>query len=496
MRKKIFAPPSLKLNTVIVVGVVLLLVVSMAIIFHQSRQTLKQEAVQNAELMLEATTLRVENILRSVEQTTGNIYYDMIMHFSEHDRFETYTREMVESNPYIYGCAIALSPQSTADKNRFLVYTHRRKFDSSDLVTSNRYSDKPYMEQAWYVDPSKSGQIFWMVPKKDRRDDDVPLMLYCIPIRFGNGIVAAVIVVEVSMDLFSQVVQKAKPSSHSYSMLLDSDGSYLIHPDHNKLNGQTIYTSIEEDADTAMLSTANAILSGKSGYKSFREQGKEYYAFYKPFFRTNEQGHKLYNINWSICLIYPKEDITAPLNELFLSVLSISAIGLLLFFLFTRIVIRQQTKPLRRLTQVAEEIADGSYDEEIPKTRRMDEIGEFQRHFKHMQDALLARVDEQEKLTSELRERQKSLRKALEQIQENEHVNTDILNKVSKQMMTHSQAISASVDALCDNPQNISQEEAQHEVETIRRQREAILGQLNQMFNTSENEVGKEDSHE
>ena len=483
MIKTIFSPPSLRLNTTVIVGVILLLAVSMAIIFQQSRQTLKQEAIQNAEQTLEATTLQVENILRSVEQTTGNIYMDFVWHLKDCDRMDTYTREIVKTNPYIYGCAIAFSPHATADHERFLVYTHRKTFDSSELITSNRYSEKSYLEQAWYIEPAKTGQIFWIVPKEeDRRSDDVPVMLYCIPIRMATGDPAAVIAVEVSMDLLTKVVQKAKPSPQSYCMLLDNDGTYIIHPDHNKLNGQTLFSVAEEDADTTMLSTAKAILSGETGYKSFRAEGTDYYAFYKPFLRTDRVGHNLYNINWSISIIYPEEDINSPLKELLLSAMSISSIGLLVFFLLTRIVIRQQTKPLRKLTQVAEEIADGNYDEEIPKTHRMDEIGEFQRNFKHMQDALLDRVSEQDKLTSTLRERLESLNKTYEQIKENEHVKADFLHNVSNQMLEPAQVISASVNTLCNKSQDISMQEAQHEVDNIREQRETILEALNQIL--------------
>jgi len=497
MRKLKFSPRTLRLSTKIIASVILLLVVSMALIFRQSSQTLQREAVESAEETLEATTLKVENILRSVEQTTGNIYYDMILHLSDLSRMPTYTREMVKSNPYIYGCAIAYNANLLDNSDRLLFYTHRKSYNSSELVTSDRYSDKPYMDQAWYVDPAKLGQIFWMVPKTDRRNDDVPVMLYCIPIRYATSDqTMCVIAVEVSMDLFSQVVQEAKPSTNSYCMLLDNDGTYIIHPDHNKLNGQTVYTAIEEDADTTMLSTANAMLSGESGYKSFRAQGKDYYAFYKPFHRVDGKGHNLYNINWTISLIYPKEDITASFKGMFIHALTVSAGALLVFFMLCRIVLRRQLKPLRKVAEAAEEIAEGNFGEEIPKSRRQDEVGDFLKHFKRMRDALFAKLTEQEQLTAALQQRRDTLRETYEEIQEYNDVKEDLLHNVSDKMIAPAQAISRSINAFCDDYQNISLQEATHEVDNIREQRETILEALNQILPPPENEMRKEDSYE
>ena len=497
MRKIKISPPTLRLNTTVIVSVILLLVVSVSVVFYHSHETVKQEVVQNAEETLETTVLHADNILQCVEQTTGNIYSDFVGHLKDRDRMETYTREMVKSTPYIYGCAIAFSPHATADHDRFLVYTHRKKFDSSELVTSFRYSEKSYLEQAWYLEPAKAGHIFWIVPKKeDRRNDDVPVMLYCIPIRMANGEPAAVIAVEVSMDLLTKVVQAAKPSSHSYCMLLDSDGSYIIHPDHNKLNGQTLFSVAGEDADTTMLSTANAILSGKSGYKSFRAKGKEYFAFYKPFLREDNQGHTLYGINWSISLIYPKEDITAAYKGMFIHAMTITTIALLVFFWLCRIVFRRQLKPLRKVAEAAEEIAEGNFGEEIPKSRSKDEVGEFLRHFKRLRDELYAKVTEQEQITTELQERREMLQKTYEQIQKDNDVKKSFLHNMTNKMIEPARAIQNSINTICNDYQNLSMQDAVHEAGTIREQRETILEALNQILPPPENEMRKEASHE
>ena len=69
---------SLRLSVMIVSAIALLLLASLGIMFYFSRQALKQEALQNAEQTLEGTVQHIDNILLSVEQATGNIYFNII----------------------------------------------------------------------------------------------------------------------------------------------------------------------------------------------------------------------------------------------------------------------------------------------------------------------------------------------------------------------------------------------------------------------------------
>ena len=74
---------SVKLSLMVVCEIALLLFVALAVMFYFARQTLKAEAMRNAEQTLESTVQHIDNILLSVEQATGNIYYDLLQHLDE-----------------------------------------------------------------------------------------------------------------------------------------------------------------------------------------------------------------------------------------------------------------------------------------------------------------------------------------------------------------------------------------------------------------------------
>jgi methyl-accepting chemotaxis protein/sigma-B regulation protein RsbU (phosphoserine phosphatase) len=169
-------------------------------------------------------------------------------------------------------------------------------------------------------------------------------------------------------------------------------------------------------------------------------------------------------------------------------------VGLLLFYIFSRFAIRKMLRPLRRLTESAYSIAEGNYATMVPDTDRDDEVGMFQHNFKLMQDNLLADIQKQDNLKDNLHERREALRKAHEQIQEDDRVQTTFLHNVTNRLIPPSESILGSVSLLSDNYQFISRQEAQNEVINIKNQSDMIFDLLIKKFKASYNkEEGKED---
>jgi hypothetical protein len=133
--------------------------------------------------------------------------------------------------------------------------------------------------------------------------------------------------------------------------------------------------------------------------------GETWYMFFKPFVRTDIPGRSTEAISWNIASIYPKSDIFGEYNHLVLHVMYIVLVGLLIFYVMCRMVIRKQLQPLAYLTVSAERIAEGHYDERIPDMKRDDEVGVFVQHFQTMQKALEADIRQQQQLSATLQER-------------------------------------------------------------------------------------------
>ncbi len=508
LTKKLFSPPMLRLNTTVVFEVTFLLVASLAVLFYYSYETLKEECMKDADQTLESTTQHVDNVLRSIEQSSGNVYWDLLGHLDQPDRMMTYCRKLVECNTYIHGCAIAFKPGFYPDRELFMTYVHHRGIGQeygqpTELVTANSFGSKPYTEQEWYTIPMTTGRGGWIGPLAEMEDEGKSLT-FCLPLYNsqdttevnGKRQTVGVMAIDLSVELLSQIILAAKPSPNSYNVLLNGKGEYLIHPDKEMLSGHTVFDKTENGANPDLREIAEAMVAGQAGHKAFTLDGKRYYKFYKPFVRTNVPRRSMENLNWSIGLIYPEQDIFGIFQEMLRRVLIIAAVGLLLFFLLCRIIIRMQMKPLREITESAQRIAEGHYDDPMSDSTRNDEIGQFQKHFQTMQQLLSARVHEIRQLKKTLEEHGEKLNKTHRQMLRESMMKTTLFRKATDEMKAPAEVIVNSVDNLCDNYQTISLEVANSEVYTIKEQSETILTLLNQMSQATDEEDGKEESHE
>ena len=90
--KKIFSAPAIRLKTLVVIEVVTLLLVSLGGLFYYTRKALVEESKMDAEQRLEGTVQHVDNILLTIEQTAGNVYYAMLENLDRPERIKDYCR--------------------------------------------------------------------------------------------------------------------------------------------------------------------------------------------------------------------------------------------------------------------------------------------------------------------------------------------------------------------------------------------------------------------
>lgn len=481
---------SIRLSLMIVIAIALLLLASLFVMFRFSRLSVKEEALENAKQTLDGTVQHIDNILLSVELATGNMYFSLLPDLNKPERMSLYCRKLVESNPYIVGCAIAFMPNYYPGRELFMTYVRRDSVSTptgveQKLIESDSYGSLPYTEQVWFTSPTLHGKPGWTDPLKEEKAEGEAITSFCLPIINRQGQYIAVLAADVSIGLLSKIVLATKPSANSYCVLLARDGSYIVHPDTNKLLHQTAFTQTEQGADPTVKEAILAMLAGETGYKYFHLDGKDSYVFYKPFERVQVPGRTIEQLGWSVGVIYPEEDIFNNYNRLLYYVITIAVIGLLLLFILCRIVTHRQLQPLLMLTRSAQRIADGNYDEVIPDSKQQDEIGRLQDNFQQMQQSLSAHVSELEQLTTALKDREAGLREAYGHAQEANRVKTTFLHNMTNQMMKPAAAIEEDVKALCAINSENEQQAADRLTEDITRQGTSITSLLNNMLDNS-----------
>ena len=483
---------SVRLSLMITLSVAVLLTAAMLVMFFFSRKAVKHEALMKARQTLETTGMRIDNVLLSVEQSAGNVYWSLLADLDRPERMDTYCRKLLETNPYITGVTIAMQPYYYRQHGEFFMCYYRRQssggiFSShSPILKTAQFGQEPYTRQEWYTLPVDSGRPCWIGALKDTDAEGEAVCTFSLPIYDRTGGRVGVLAVDMALSLLSHIIHEAKPSPNSYCTLLGRDGSYIIHPDTTKLRNQKIGSVLKQNADQTFREAAHAMMAGQTGYRAFRLQGVDYHVFYKPFLQSAVVGRVTEDLGWSIGIIYPDDDILGDYKRLLYIVLVIVIAGLLLLLVLSQVIAHRHLLPLRLLDRSAQRIADGHYDETIPDSRHSDEIGRLQDHFQQMQQALASHVGQLQQINDTLQQRGDNLQQAYSKARQADDMKTAFLHNMTNQMLQPSAVIMHDVQQLCEHGQTITPEETDRQADEIQQQGETITELLNNLLNTSQ----------
>lgn len=438
---------SVKISLMAVSAMAVLLIASLVVMLVYSRKKVKEETMARVTLTLDAAVQNIDNILLSVEQATGNVYYSLPSRINNPEALELYRRKLIDSNPYVADCTIALG-------------------------------DTTVTESKWTVKPVQEGKE--------------PLISFSVPLYNTAGQLAGYVSTDVSIGLLSRIVAQTKPSENSFCVLLDSMGNFIVHPDAEQLMQQSAIEISKANANAELGEAVQAMIAGQTDYRTFRLWGTDFYVYFKPFSRSSVRGRAIGHLGWSAGIIYPERDIFGDYNNLQYYVLVISIIGLLLTFLLSHAVIKSRLKPLLMLTSQAQHIAAGNFSEPIPDSKHIDEVGRLQDNFQLMQRSLATQIDELESLKNTLYQRCEGLRKAYDQAKKADRMKTSFLHNMTNQMMEPAVAIEQDVQQLCSQ----SDRDTAQLVSDVQKKGKAITELLKNLISMSDDEMRKEADHD
>ncbi len=482
---------SVRLSLFVALSTAALLLAAQLVMLHYARKEVKKEALQKAEQALEGTVQSIDNILLSVEQSAGNIYWNMLAHIDSPEHMFTYSRKLVETNPYVCGCAIAMEPYYYKERGEyFMAYVHLSKgqgetltVSDSPIIQAETFGNRPYNEQIWYTEPIEKGHPCWIGPLKDEEAEEGSIITFCLPIYNNKGKRIGVMGADVDLKRLTEIVLATKPSPNAYCTLLDSKGSYIIHPDSSKLKSETVFSYYEHIDNQRLKDAGRAMISGESGNRVFSQNGDDWYVFYKPFHRSVVPGRSMEKLEWSAGIVYPEDDIFGEYNRMVYYVLAITLISLLLLLVLGMTFTHRRLLPLRMLTQSAQHISEGNFDDTIPDTHQNDEIGRLQVHFQQMQQSLANHVTELERLRTSLEQQRKELQTAYDQAQKANHTKTAFMHNMTDQMTAPANHLVHAVKLLCNNKSDMTKGEMDKLVDDIQEDSKSITDLLGNMLN-------------
>ena len=463
-----------------------ILLLSLGILYEQSKNMVKREAVEHAGTVLNTTLQRISRFMNIVETATDVNDWEVTENLVP-DSLLAYSRYIVTINGHVDGCSISTEPNTFPKFGRhFSAYTVRE----TDTITTVIEDEYEYFEKIWYKTPRMLGKPSWVVYFDE--SDSLSLTLdgmiasYSKPlykqIRTEGGTerkeCVGVISTDLSLVRLSKVIMSIDsllPYPDSYFMMTGDEGRYLLSPDSCLLFKHTIFDDADPKKNADIFALGYEMTTGKRGNMSVSMNGRRCLVSYQPVPGTN----------WSLALVCPEKSILQSYNRLGYVIAVIIIVGLVLTLLLSGVSVRQAVRPLNKLTRRLQRIAEGHYDEQIPKSPYHDVVGRLQNSFASMQESLSRHVNDIQQMNAETEQRNEELARASELAREADRQKSLFIQNVSHQIRTPLNIIMGFAHVLDESNGLLPEEEAKSITDMMRHNAQMLDRMVLMLFDSS-----------
>jgi signal transduction histidine kinase len=474
---------STKLSVALLILAIPIFVISIGVLFTQSRKMIRNEAIGHASSVLNAAMQQLNRHLLTIETATNAYQWQVEQTFTP-DSLLYFANRIVSLNPHIDGCSISAQPDMFPKYGRYFSAYSVRKADSVSTVIEEPYD---YFNKVWYKTPHQQNGACW-VAYYDEVDSlqltlDGMLASYCKPLYNADSTFVGVISTDLSLLQLSHKMAELSPYPHSYFILIDEAGRYLVHPDSTLLFKQTIFGSDDTRQQADLIVLGYEMTRGKQGNMMANIAGADCIVCYQPLPGTS----------WSLAIVCPDSDVMAGYHRLTYIVGSLLLIGLLVIILLSHRVMALTIRPLHQLLDKSQSIAAGNMDVTIPRTTRIDVIGRLQNSFAQMLQSLNYHMKSVRFVSDQTRLRNEELLQATRMVQEADRQKTTFIQNVTHQIRTPLNIIMGFAQVLSDAGNgNLSDDDLKNVTDTLNHNATQLRRMVQMLFDSSDSGLNEE----
>ena len=288
--------------------------------YYFSRKSIYEEATRRAESQLEATNLKITDVMDQVEAAVRNNVWPVRKTLPAPDSLWVLSRRIIECNESVYGSAVAVTEGYFPEKGRlFAPYTFRNGY-RIDTVQLGKES-YGYPEKEWFVKPLELNEGYWSEPYFDEGGGEELMTTFSMPVTDMDGKVAAILTADISLGWLTDLVGSIRMYPEAFSVLVSRTGKLMVCPTPALVMKKSVYEAAAALEDsTAVRDVALSMLAGEQGIGQVLYKGEKEYVFYAPINRAN----------WSMAIVVPHKEIYGDVRRVGLQVILLQLLGLLL----------------------------------------------------------------------------------------------------------------------------------------------------------------------
>ncbi len=354
--------------------------------------------------LAQATSARISKVLYAVQKVADSIAYTLEDAEISPKLIDDLGRRVLAGNPEIFGTAIAFEPYSFDPARLYFAPYHYRS--QNRIASTNLGSrDYRYFHMDWYQLAKELDKAIWTEPYYDEGGGHALMCTYSVPFYRqvdGKRTFAGVVTADIDLTWLQSMISEVDVYDSGHVFLLSRYGTFISSPNPDLIMNETIFTWAEERGVPELRDVGRAMVQGKSGYRELKDLPGvgDVFLYYMP----------LPAENWSLAIVFPKDEMLAGVTHLSHTVAIIGLAGFLALAALVIFISGGITRPLRKLTVVANRVASGDLDQKVPEIRTRDEVGELATSFKTMKTSLKEYIAnlttataERERIESELR---------------------------------------------------------------------------------------------
>ena len=417
-------------------------ILSLGMLFVQSRYLIHEEVTESANSMLNTTLHRVSYCMNAIETAVNSNTWMLEENFRP-ESLRSVSNRIVRLNPNVISSSVFAVPDMSKESGHgFSIYS----VDQGDTVATSYESEYDYFDKLCYTQPLTSGDACWVDPLIDnaegKTDHHEAIATYCRPIKMKDGRIMGVVTADLSFSRMAEIINEANnPYPHAYYMLLDGDGRYLIYPDSTRLFRKTIFTDADPSKDKDMITLGHEMTAGNEGTVHVLINGDLYHVCYRPVPDTD----------WSLAMVCPDGDAMKDYYHLGNIIIVLLVVGLLLILLLCHHMVKITMSPVCRLIDNTRKMANGQYDETIPTTSDKGVIGQLQNSFAKMQQSLNERMGNLRRKAEETRQHNEALDQAKQQAEDVVSRKNQFIHHMTQQMRMPLNVVMGFADVLGSN---------------------------------------------
>lgn len=388
-----------RLSIMIMVILVVMSVIIMSIVYVITKDSMAREVESRYEGIILHSNEKIRGVLSDVYVAAINNISSIERDIDNPDLLQKHLERMVSQNMYMSSCRVIFEPDFYPQKgHNYEIYAWR---DSTGVVRGKQMNENhpDYLEHVWYKAAFENEEGDWTPPYFDRAASHQLTTTYMTHIHDAQGRKVGMLGADVSLEWLRERHQRIDAENHerfekgfkeqSYSFIIDNDGTYLIHPDGNRVLEMKLQDFVAESPDLKDDAMVRSMLNEESGIGRLVNDGIDSWVFYS-FVKYAE---------WTVVIVVPEKIIHHNGDVLARIIMVVFLVGLVIIYILCHQFLKRNLKPLKRFVTAADQVAQGHFDVQLPKVRSR-EVDALRTAFKDMQSSLTQYVGELQETTA------------------------------------------------------------------------------------------------